>query len=210
VLVVQELGGPRPGRPPRRRRRAQPAAPAEPETVPVTRATVTGTAPFRDAAGAKEWLARVGSDKALRGEEVREATQLLNRALGALRAASGDPLVQDVGATKALAIRLGWGDGDEISEGRWTEALLLPATPHGGRLEGVDPQSRVAAVLAGRDRVHPAETLLERARLDIQQRRPAEARLCLRAARAAIAEDRAAGAEKLLARIAEAEGRLDG
>jgi hypothetical protein len=57
--------------------------------------------------------------------------------------------------------------------------------------------------------VHPAETLLERARLDIQQRRPAEARLCLRAARAAVDEDRPDRAERLLARIAEAEDRLN-
>ena len=57
-----------------------------------------------------------------------------------------------------------------------------------GRLDDVDPQSRVAAVLAGRDEVHPAETLMLRARLDLQQGRHAEARYGLRAARAALEE----------------------
>jgi hypothetical protein len=46
----------------------------------------------------------------------------------------------------------------------------------------------VAAVLAGRDEVHPAETLFLRARLDAEQGREAEARYGLRAAKAALAE----------------------
>jgi hypothetical protein len=206
--VVQELGGARSGSG-RRRRRAQRVEHGAPAEVPVTRATVTTNEPFGDAAAAADWLARTGDDKALRAAEVRSAIRLVNRALGALRAASGDPLIQDVGATRALNVRLGFGSGDEISEGRWTEALLLPAAPQGGRLEGVDPQSRVAAVLAGRDRVHPAETLLERARLDVQQGRHEEARLGLGAARTAIERDHPDNAEKLLARIAKAEASIE-
>ena len=40
-------------------------------------------------------------------EEVRIATRIVNRALSALRAGARDPLVQDIGATRALAVRLG-------------------------------------------------------------------------------------------------------
>ena len=60
--------------------------------------------------------------------------------------------------------------------------------PRRGRLDDVGPQSRLAAVLAGRDSVHPAETLALRARLDAEQGRTEEARYGLRAAAAALDE----------------------
>ena len=104
-------------------------------------------------------------------EELRAATRIVNRALSALRAEARDPLVQEVGATQALAIRFGHGSGDELAEGRWTEARELPRHRAVGRLDDVAPQSRVAAVLAGRDEVHPAETLMLRARLDAHARK---------------------------------------
>jgi len=161
--------------------------PAEPEHVPVTRVTVTGTT-LADAAEGAAWLRQITGDRSLGAEEIRRATRVVNRALAALRAAARDPLVQDIGATRALAIRLGHGSGDELAEGLWTEAKEVPR-PRRGRLDGVEPQSRVAAVLAGRDEVHPAETLMLRARLDAQQGRREEARFGLRAARAALEEN---------------------
>ena len=63
-------------------------------------------------------------------------------------------------------------------------------------------------MLSGRESVHPAETLLERARLDIQQGRIEEARFGLRAAREALAELPDHQAEKLGERITEAERSL--
>ena len=60
-------------------------------------------------------------------------------------------------------------------------------------------------MLSGRERVHPAETLLERARLDLQQGRVEEARFGLRAAREALAELPDEQPAKLGERIAEAE-----
>jgi hypothetical protein len=174
--------------------------------VPVTRLTVAGGDPFDDAAAAREWMGSVCSEPAARAAEVRSAMRLVNRALGALRAEAGDPLVQDVGATRALAIRIGFGDGEELADGRWVEARELPP-PHRGRLEDVGPQSRVAAVLAGRDEVHPAETLLHRARLDAELGREAEARHGLQAARAAL-EEAPAGTDRIAAQIAELDRRL--
>jgi hypothetical protein len=185
VLIAQTLGAPRAGR---RRRRPQAVDPADPDPVPVTRVTVTSA---RQPAGpdeAKRWLDATARDAEAYGREVRSATLLVNRALNALRAEARDPLVQDIGATRALAIRIGYGTGDELADGRWTEARELPR-PKRGRLEGVDPQTRVAAVLGGRDQVHPAETLIQRARLDERQGRLAEARYCLRAAKAALEDE---------------------
>ena len=147
-------------------------------------------------------------DRERGAEEIRVATRIVNRALNALRAEAGDPLIQEIGATKALAIRLGHGTGDQLAEGRWTEASQLPP-PRPGRLDDVDPQSRVAAVLAGRDQVHPAETLILRARLDAQQGRLAEARYGLHAARAALEEQPTERAKHLHKHFESVERKLE-
>jgi len=172
----------------------------------VTRVTVTGERLEDEARGAA-WLKEMMGSGGRGADEVREATRIVNRALSALRAAARDPLVQDIGATKALAVRLGHGSGDELADGRWTEAREL-ARPRRGRLDDVDPQSRVAAVLAGRDEVHPAETLMLRARLDAQQGRNAEALYGLRAARAALQEQPGARSKALREELAAIEEKL--
>jgi hypothetical protein len=204
VLIVQELDTQRPRR--RGRRRPRPVPPGEPEQVPVTRVTVTGVS-LDDAKSGSAWLKQALGDRDRGTQELRDAVRIINRALGAVRAEARDPLVQDVGVTKALAVRLGHGTGDELAEGRWSEASQLPQD-RGGRLDSVDPQSRVAAVLAGRDEVHPAETLIQRARLDVQQGRAAEARYGLQAARAALREEPGPRRDKLLEELAAIEERL--
>jgi hypothetical protein len=180
--------------------------PGEPEETPVTRVTVTGER-LDDSARGTAWLDKMMGSGGHGAEEVRTATRIVNRALGALRAAARDPLVQDIGATRALAVRLGHGTGDELADGRWTEAREL-SRPRRGRLDDVDPQSRVAAVLAGRDEVHPAETLMLRARLDAQQGRIAEARYGLRAARAALQEQPGPRQKELIKDLTAIEEKL--
>jgi hypothetical protein len=205
VLIVQELGAPRPRV--RGGRRSKAIEPGAPEEVPLTRVTVTGVTLANPDEGSA-WLKRATESGGSGAEDVRAATRIVNRALGALRAAARDPLVQDIGATRALAIRVGHGSGDELAEGRWTEAKALPG-PRRGRLDDVEPQSRVAAVLAGRDEVHPAETLMLRARLDVQQGRHAEARYGLRAARAALEEQPSDRSKELRKHLETAEERLE-
>jgi hypothetical protein len=207
VLIVETIGAPRASR--RRRRRPRPVDPAKPGEVPVTRVTVTGAEELTDGEQASAWLESVAGDPRRRAAEVRSATLVVNRALHALRAGSADPLVADVAATRALAIRIGYGSGEDLAEGRWTEARELPP-PRRGRYEEVDPQSRVAAVLAGRDRVHPAETMLLRARLDAEQGREAEALLGIRAAEAALEEDPGPREGKIREGIAALRARLEG
>jgi hypothetical protein len=199
---VRELGAARAGR--RGRRRMKPVEPSEPEQVPVTVVTVTGER-LGSADDGSAWLKRMTRERRLGADEIREATRIVNRALSAVRAAARDPLVQEIGATRALAIRLGHGSGDELADGQWTEAVELPELKR-GRLDGVDPQSRLAAVLAGRDQVHPAETLMLRARLDAQQGRRDEALYGIRAAMQAIEEipsDRTAELRKQLEAVRE-------
>jgi hypothetical protein len=158
--------------------------PSEPEQVPVTVLTITGER-LESADEGSAWVKRMTHNRKLGADEIKRATRVVNRALSAVRAAAFDPLVHEIGATRALAIRLGHGSGDELAEGRWSEAVELPR-PKRGRLDDVEPQSRLAAVLAGRDRVHPAETLMLRARLDAEQGRSEEALYGIEAASAAL------------------------
>ena len=205
VLIVQVFGAPKP--PGRLAPRTRAVDPDDEGAVPVSRITVAFGERFSGEREAEAWLSEAVASAEERIDMVRSATLLVNRALSALRAAAQDPLVQEVGATRALAIRIGFGDGDELADGRWSEAREI-APPRRGRLDDVDPQERVAAVLSGRERVHPAETLLERARLDAQQGRLQEAGFGLDAARMALKAHPGEDAARIEERIAEAEGRL--
>jgi hypothetical protein len=75
---------------------------------------------------------------------------LLNRALAAVREAAEDPLVHEVGASQALAVRIGYGSGDDLVDGRFAEARQLPPPPT-PRRASLDPQQHVADVLGGRE-----------------------------------------------------------
>jgi hypothetical protein len=205
VLVVQLSGAPRAGR--RRRGRGRPSDPSEVESVPTSRVTVV-SAERLDEQAAERWLEDVSGDPERRVAEVRSATLLLNRALHALRAAARDPLIQEVGASRALAIRIGYGTGEQVADGVWTEARQLPPPPR-GRREDIDPQQRIAAVLGGRESVEPAETLLLRAQLDAEQGRAADAAYGLAAAEDALSDARAEVREDLRQRIGKLRSRLE-
>jgi hypothetical protein len=151
VLIVQTFGAPHPAKRPRRRRKAKPVEPpAEPETVPVTRVTVAEAKPFESPEAAAAWLEETASDQRRRIDHALEGVELLNTALGALREAAEDPLIADVGAANALVIRIGFGSGEELADGEWTEARQLPP-PGPRRHEQLDPQRQVANRLAGRE-----------------------------------------------------------
>ncbi len=151
VLIAETFGAPHPAKRRGRRRRAKPAEPpATPETVPVTRITVVRSDPFDDEAAGSKWLDDLAGDSKRRVAEAREALALLNFALEALRDAAEDPLVHTVGVSTALAVRVGFGTGEQLADGNWTEARQLPPPPSPRHLE-LDPQKEVADRLAGRD-----------------------------------------------------------
>ena len=149
-MIVQTLGAAHPESRMRRRRTRPVESPAVPETVPVTRVTVASSEPFEDDTSAKRWLKTTAKDPGARVAEARAAVALLNRALEALREATGDPLIHDAGASQALTIRIGWGTGDQLADGDWTEAEQLPPPPT-PRRASLDPQEQVARALSGRD-----------------------------------------------------------
>ena len=189
VLVLSTLGAPPRARLGARRPRA--VEEAEPEPVPTSRATVVRASPFASPADAAAWLA--GAD--LDGER-DAAIAVLNRALRAQRAATADPYVSEVSSERALVVRIGYGSGDEVADGRFGEAVELPRSgARRARRSMEAPEERFAALLGGREEIHPAEELVLRARADLNAGRPAEAALQCRVAIEALLAS--AGADEL-------------
>jgi len=149
---------------------------------------------------ARDWLAAAGEVELSAGLEV------LNRALHAFRLVTTDPHLNSVGRQQTLVARIGFGVGEQVAEGLWTDARELRTRPgRQRRVRVLEPQARLAAVLGGRERILACEELALRARLDVDQGRDREAALqvlvALDAALAELASDRAAPA--LQARLAE-------
>jgi hypothetical protein len=153
--------------------------------VPLTRVTVIRPRPFADRATAAQWLDRVVAEAEMSAALAREAAQQLNRALHAHRTAAGDPHVADVDPSRALAVRFGYGTGEEVADGRWQDARELAERERRSLLrrdyEALRPQERVAAVLGGRERVGAHEELILRARGDLDAGRLATAAVGLSA-----------------------------
>jgi hypothetical protein len=191
VLVVQTLGAPARSRLRGRRPRSAPPEPP-PSPVTITRATIIAAQPFEGPEQAGAWLARGEFEP-----QIHSGLAALNRAIAAHRAAAQDPSARDLSAEQALVIRAGYGAGEEVAYGRWTQALEVnPATGRRPRREAaLRSQERLAALLGGRDRVLACEepALASRAALDGGRQRVA-ALLLEVALRAALAELPASGA----------------
>jgi hypothetical protein len=185
VLVVRTVGAPRP--PGRRRRRAREADPdGEAAPLPLSRATaIRAFAPFGSADEAARWL-----DQATEAEDtadvlVSDGIGLLNRALHAQAVSAADPHTHELTPERAVAVRIGYGSGEETADGHYTAAREVDVWASGAsrrrrRQEDLRPQERVAAVLGGRENVDACETLLLRARADLDAGRTREAALQLR------------------------------
>lgn len=215
MLVLSTVGAPRSAAPRLRRGRAREVeANPIPAPLPVSRVTVVRPRPFADRQAAEDWLGRVAADRALSAPLATESARALNRALHAHRTAAGDPHIADVDPSRALAIRFGYGTGEEVAEGRWQAAVELPERERRSLLrrdyEALRPQERVAAVLGGRETVGPHEELILRARGDLDAGRLATAVLGLSAgldALLSVPEGLPTEAnEELRARLEQAQG----
>lgn len=180
-----------------RGRRPAPAEPGAtaPEPVPVTRAVVIAAEPFPDAGAAAGWLRDCGGRDAA-ADEVEQALELVNHAVSAHRVAAQDPHVRDLIAADVQRVRLGYGTGDDVVEGAWREAVVIPLerAKRRTRRRMLSPQEEMAGMLSGRrPPAHPSEELMLRARLDVDHGRCVEAALVLRAAAEAMAAELAAG-----------------
>lgn len=157
-----------------------------PDPVATGRATIIPSTPLETEAAAAKWLKAADSEA-----EVDAALTVLNRALHAQRVSVADPHAREVAREHALVVRIGFGAGEQVAEGRWTEALELPMPKTGRqrRTAALRPQERLAALLGGRDVALACELLILRARADLTAGRQREAALQLRAGlEAALAE----------------------
>jgi hypothetical protein len=185
VLVLRTLGAPE--RRWLRGRRAKKVEPRpEPEPVVTARVTLIDAIPLDGAEAAEDWLKRADGESL-----AEEAVRRLNRVVHLHRVAVAEPAVREVARDQALAVRVGYGAGEEVAEGRYAAAVELPP-PRGERARRaavLRPQERLAALLSGRDAALACEELVLRARADLTAGRPREAALSLRPAlEAAIAE----------------------
>jgi hypothetical protein len=202
-------------RPLRGRARTAPTGP-EPAPVPTTRVTVIDPISLGAESQARAWLEELDRER-----EIGLATAVVNRVVHAHRIAAADPYAHEITPAQALVIRAGWGEGEQVADGRWLHARALPwregssrAAPAGAsrrrprrdRASALRPQERLAALLGVRSTPLLCEEIALRARQDIDNARPAHAALELeRAYELAVAELREENRQELAIRLTELE-----
>jgi hypothetical protein len=160
------------------RRRAAATAAGElaaPPAVPVARVTVVHPQPIEQEQAAGAWLHGLDAE-----QEVEIAFAALNRLLAAHRLAAADPYAREVTLAQALAIRAGFGTGEQVAQGRWlqTRELTPPRAPRRSRRRRaaiLGSQERLARLLASEQGALLCEELALRARLDLDGGRLAHA-----------------------------------
>jgi hypothetical protein len=183
VLVIETLGAPAPPR--RRRRRAREVdKQTPPATVPLTRATVIRAfLPFSSEDEAQRWLESVREDESALDPLITESAAALSGALHVHAVVNEDLPPPPISPHLAVAVRVGFGSGEEVADGEWSSAIEVEGQSLSRRLQRTEelrPQARTAAVLGGRERLDACETLLLRARADLDAGRAREAALQLR------------------------------
>ncbi len=198
-----------------RRARSMPTGP-EPALIATTRVTVIDPLSLAADNQARAWLAELDRER-----EIGAAVAMVNRVIHSHRIAAADPYIHEVSAAQALVIRAGWGEGEQVADGRWLHARALPSPGgHGSGVRSVGsrrgpgrdrswalrPQERLAALLGARGTPLLCEELALRARQDLDHGRLAHAALELdRAYTLAVPELQAEGRQDLAIRIAELE-----
>ena len=180
MLVLTTLGAPQRRFLSGRKGRDVTAADAEP--VPTSRATISRPAPFADEGAAAEWMISLRGDVEAADAEVDGALAVLNQAIHFYRTAKADPNARDVSVGSALVVRIGYGPGDAVADGHFTDAWELPRERRRVRRSMEAPEERFAALVGGREQVLACEELVLRARADLDAGRFREAALQARVA----------------------------
>ncbi len=180
VVVLSTIGAERRGMLGKRSRtrRTDP----EPASVPVARATVVDPVALSLETQAAAWLKQLDPER-----EAHAAARVLNRVLYAHRIAGAAPHIHEISPAQALVVRAGFGEGEQVADGLWSDAreLVLSSRRTGKRASVLRPQERLALLLSGRGSVLLCEEFTLRARLDLDQGRLALAAIELDRAYAA-------------------------
>ena len=142
-------------------------------------------AKFESEGEAARWLEEACEAEDTVDVLVAEAMVPLNRALHAQAVAAANPSARsELAAEEAERVAIGYGSGEEAAAGRFRDARRIDvragASRRRQREEELRPQERVAGVLTGREQLDVCETLLLRARADLDAGRDREAALQLR------------------------------
>ncbi len=180
VVVLSTVGAERRGLLGGRSRTRRTDAQAAP--VPVARATIVDPVPLSVDTQARKWLEQLDPER-----EALAAASVLNRVLWAHRIAGAAAHIHEVSPTQALVVRAGYGEGEQVADGLWTDAreLVLSRKRAGRRASVLRPQERLAILLSSRDSALLCEELVLRARLDLDAGRLALAAIELERAYAA-------------------------
>ena len=190
VLVAETYGAPYPAR--RRMRKAKPQAAdaGGAANVPVTRLMVIESAEIEG--DPEAWLERMRKDQDERDALIDRGVACIRRAVAARRITATDPAIADPSAESALVVRIGFGQGDELVERQWEQAIEVPHDPRrASRSDALRPQERMTALLGLRDTPLACEELVLRARADVLGSRAREAALQLRVGLEALLAERA-------------------
>src|SRR5262249_58805770 len=117
--------------------------------VATTRATIIDVeAPLEGRERASAWLKGAGEP------ELADGLAVLNRALHAYRIATADPRSRGVRRHDALVARLGYGAGEQVADGLWTDAReLIDPGPRRPRLPRPPPPAPRPPLLSRRHHV---------------------------------------------------------
>ncbi|MDQ2675255.1 MAG: hypothetical protein M3Y34_00470, partial [Actinomycetota bacterium] len=188
VLVAETLGAPAAARRRRKpkRRDAMADGPAE---VPVTRLMVVFATEIEG--DGEAWLEQVRRSEEDQDAIVDRGLACIRRAVGARRVSAFDPSLADPTLDTALAVRIGFGEGDLLVERGWEQAVEVPRDGRRrSRSELLRPQERMAALLGLRQPRLACEELLIRARADADAGRQRELALQMRVALEALLAER--------------------
>jgi hypothetical protein len=184
--VIEAEGVP----PPARRRRRKPKQSTGPDPQPqVAVTTVTmirAFMPFWNDNEASEWLVPATADDSV-DDLMAELLSTLDRALAAEAATTGRPYVPEIGIDDVIGARIGFGDGDRVSDGRYLEAFEIDArggtaSPRRERMNRTRPLARIAAIIGGKEEAAACEYLIPRIRSDLEGGRVMSAALVIEVA----------------------------
>lgn len=151
--------------------------------------TVTMIRAFRPFSGegeSAEWLASATEEDQVT-VLLDEALLTLDRALAAEAATTGRPYVKEAGVDDVIGAKIGYGDGDQVSDGLFLEAFEIDArggtaSPRRARMNRTRPLARIAAIIGDRDRAAACEFLVPRVRSDLDCGRVMSAALVIEVA----------------------------
>ena len=134
-------------------------------------------------ADADAWMTELRGSEEAQERLAAIGLERIRRAVAARRIAGALASVTEPIRADALVVRLGYGDGDALVDGRYDDAVEIPRREsRDRRTTALRPQERMAAILGGRETPLVCEELALRARADLDSGRGREAALQLRVA----------------------------